>query len=238
MKHFKLLAFFSLLLASPIISGQNQWFTTYTDSVALVKESNRLSDLFKADIKRLRPELDFKTRVILNTTPYLIYFDLNDSVNLPLWSQVIPPLKGFTAQVAGSEAEGERMFGLFFNGFYLPHELGHALQDYVDKKNAAVSFKNEYLANEIAMLWWRKQGKDKELKVCYELAKAMFAKLPNPVPEGQTAEEYFTKNYQQATQDPFVYGYMQFAQFIKVYEDQSLPDFDSYISNYFKKLPQ
>ncbi|MEK8180732.1 hypothetical protein WMW71_10315 [Flavobacterium buctense] len=236
MKFFKLQLLFSLLLVSTFVSGQNQWFSTYTDSVALIKESNRLSELFKADIKKLKPELDFKTGVLLNTTPYLIFYGENDTVNLPLWSQVIPPIKGFTAQVAGSEADGERMFGLFFNGFYLPHELGHALQDYVDKKNANVSFKNEYLANEIAMLWWRKQGKEKELKACYELAKSMYAKLPNPVPEGQTAEEYFTKNYEQAAGDPFVYGYMQFAQFIKVYEDQSLPDFDIYITNYFKKL--
>ncbi len=236
MKPIKLQLLFSLLLASSFVTGQNQWFTTYTDSVALIKESNRLTELFKADIKKLKPELDFKTGVLLNTTPYLIYYGLNDTVNLPLWSQVIPPIKGFTAQVAGSEAEGERMFGLFFNGFYLPHELGHALQYNVDKKNADVSFENEYLANEIAMLWWRKQGKEKELKVCYELAKSMFAKLPNPVPEGQTVEEFFTKNYEQAARDPFVYGYMQFAQFIKVYEDQSLPDFDNYLTNYFKKL--
>jgi hypothetical protein len=56
------------------------------------------------------------------------------------------------------------------------------------------------------------------------------------VPEGQTVEEYFTKNYEQAAKDPFVYGYMQFAQFIKVYEDKTLPDFDTYITNYFKKF--
>lgn len=236
MKHFKFCIFLSFLLASPIVSGQNQWFSTYADSVALVKESTRLTDVFKADLKKLKPELDFKTSVILNTTPYLIYYGEDDNVNLPLWSQVIPPIKGFTAQVAGTETEGERMFGLFFNGFYLPHELGHALQFYVDKKNADVSFKNEYLANEIAMLWWRKQGKDKELKACYELAKSMYAKLPNPVPEGQTVEEFFTKNYVQAASDPFVYGYMQFGQFIKVYEDKTLPDFDTYITNYLKKV--
>ena len=236
MKSIKLQLLFSLLLASSFVTGQNQWFSTYTDSVALVKESNRLTELFKANIKKLKPELNIKTGAILNTTPYLIFYGENDTVNLPLWSQVIPPIKGFTAQVAGSETEGERMFGLFFNGFYLPHELGHALQTYVDPKGADVSFKNEYLANEIAMLWWRKQGKEKELEACYELAKTMFSKLPNPVPEGQTVEEYFTKNYEQAAKDPFVYGYMQFAQFIKVYEDKTLPDFDTYITNYFKKF--
>ncbi|MEO0046018.1 MAG: hypothetical protein RL705_1209, partial [Bacteroidota bacterium] len=65
MKPIKLQLLFSLLLASSFVTGQNQWFTTYTDSVALIKESNRLTELFKADIKKLKPEFDFKTGVLL-----------------------------------------------------------------------------------------------------------------------------------------------------------------------------
>ena len=62
----------------------------------------------------------------------------------------------------------------------------------------------------------------------------MFAKLPNPVPAGTTKEDYFTNNYEQATQDPFVYAYMQFGQFITIYEDQTLPSFDAFMENNFK----
>ena len=32
-----------------------------------------------------------------------------------------------TILVAGGEIAGKKVFGLFFNGFYLPHELGHGL---------------------------------------------------------------------------------------------------------------
>lgn len=63
----------------------------------------------------------------------------------------------------------------------------------------------------------------------------MFAQLPNPVPNGQTPEEYFGKNYEEASKDPFVYGYMQFSQFISVYEDKKLPAFDVFIKDFISR---
>lgn len=82
------------------------------------------------------------------------------------------------------------------------------------------------------MLWWRKHGRQKELEQCYQYAKKMYAQLPNPVPAGQTVEEYFGKNYEEAAKDPFIYGYMQFGQFIAVYEDKKLPRFDVFVKQF------
>ena len=31
-------------------------------------------------------------------------------------------------QILDNTIDGKKVFGIFFNGFYLPHELGHALQ--------------------------------------------------------------------------------------------------------------
>jgi len=59
----------------------------------------------------------FQTTIIVNTTPYLIFFDGKNRVTIPIWGQVLPELKDFTKEVTGSEEEGKRMFGLFFNGF-------------------------------------------------------------------------------------------------------------------------
>lgn len=230
----KSLLFASVFLVASFLNAQNNWFTTYQDSVTLVKEATKISQKFKNDVSNFRKDNKFTTTTILNTTPYLIFFDGQNRVNIPLWSQVLPELKAFTKEVTGSEEEGKRMFGLFFNGFYLIHEYGHAYQETYGPKNNKVSYQNEHLANTIAMLYWKKNGKNKELKQCYELAKRMFAKLPNPVPVGQSKEDYFTKNYEQAAQDPFVYAYMQFGQFIEIYEDKSLPSFDSYMINAFK----
>jgi len=83
-------------------------------------------------------------------------------------------------------------------------------------------------------LYWKKIGKKTELLQCYELAKTIFAKLPNPVPEGMAKEDYFTQNYEQAASNPYVYAYMQFGQFIAIFEDKSLPSFDDYMKNTFK----
>ncbi|MCP9751914.1 hypothetical protein [Ferruginibacter sp. HRS2-29] len=213
--------------------AQDKWFTLYTDSVGLVKDANTVSDLFIADIKKLAPDLKFNPTTILHTTPYLIYYDEREkTANIPLWEQVLPELKGFTYKVAGSEEGGRQMFGLFFNGFYLPHELGHGIQHFLGKSGISGSFDNEYLANTISMLFWKKHGRQKELDSCYAYAKTMYATLPNPVPTGKTIEAYFTENYEAATRDPFVYGYMQFGQFIKIYEDKSLPDFDGFVGKY------
>ncbi|MGC4042019.1 MAG: hypothetical protein QM710_14840 [Flavobacterium sp.] len=217
------------------VNAQKKWFTVYQDSAALKREAVKISEKFKKDVYKFKKDSKFTTTTILNTTPYLIFFDAKNQVNIPLWSQVLPELKAFTKEVTGSREEGERMFGLFFNGFYLIHEYGHAYQETYDRENSSVSYRNEYLANTIAMLYWRKIGKKKELGQCYELAKKMFAKLQNPVPEGISKEDYFTKNYAVAVNDPFVYAYMQFGQFIEIYEDRSLPDFDGFMKLTFQK---
>ncbi|WP_445453727.1 hypothetical protein [Flavobacterium sp. 25HG05S-40] len=224
---------FLFLVITYKANAQKNWFTTYTDSVALVKDANQVSSQFTKDIKKIYPDMAFEVKTILHTTPYLIYF-YKDTANLPLWEQVIAPQKSFFSEVAGGEAEGKKAFGLFFNGFYLPHELGHAFE-YFTKGNIEGSYESEYFANTVAMLWWKKQNRNKELKECYDYAKKMWAKLPNPVPEGMTIEAYFAKNYEQASQDPYVYGYMQFRQFILIYEDKSLPDFDTFIQQNSKK---
>ena len=62
---------------------------------------------------------------------------------------------------------------------------------------------------------------------------------PNPVPKGENVEKYFTDNYEKILTDQenfaMIYGFMQFSQFIKIYEDHSLPDFDTFLQKEFKK---
>jgi len=216
-----------------LLIAQNQIFKTYQDKVALQKDAENLVELFTNDLKKIEPTISFDIKSRINTTPYLIYYDGKNEVSLPYWEEVIPPLKQFLTQVSGSEEKGKEVFGLFFNGFYIPHELGHALE-HAKAGDVENGYESEYFANTIAILWWRKQGKEKELKKCYEYTKEIIKKLPNPIPEGQTMEQYFSENYRAATQDPAVYGFFQFTQFIKVYEDKTLPDFDTFVSNYLQ----
>lgn len=151
-----------------------------------------------------------------------------------MWNQVISEQQKFFYEVSGSEIEGKKTFGYFFNGFYLPHELGHSLQKII-QGNLNSSYESEYFANTVAILWWRKNGREKELKQCYESAKMIWQKIPNPLPDGVTIEEYFLKNYNEATQNPYTYGYMQFKQFILISEDKNLPDFNTFIKQYLNK---
>ena len=227
--------FIALFLTCHLAFSQKNWFSVYSDSASLVQDASTITKAFIADIKKIKPGIALDVTAVLNTTPYLIYFDGEGAVktaNLPIWTQVIPPQQQFFYEVAGGEAAGKAAFGFFFNGFYLPHELGHGV-DQVIRGNLKGSYEEEYYANTVAMLWWRKQGREKELKACYDAAKTIFAKLPNPVPADMTIQAYFGKNYEQATQNPYVYGYMQFKQFIQIYEDKQLPDFNGYMQKYF-----
>jgi hypothetical protein len=89
---------------------------------------------------------------------------------MPIWEQVMPQIKNFFYQVEVVRMKEEKYL-VFFNGFYLPHELGHAFQDATNESAIGLSYKNEYLANTIAILWWRKHKRTEELKLCYEYAK-------------------------------------------------------------------
>ncbi len=217
--------------------AQKKWFSLYTDSLAEIKDAGTITARFMADVRKISPTTKIEVKTVLNTTPYLIYYDPGHkprTVNLPIWEQVIEPQKQFFYKVAGGETNGKQVFGLFFNGFYLPHEFGHALQKEV-KGNFSSPYQDEVFANKIGILWWRKQGRQKELAQCYAYAKKMFASLSNPVSAGQSVEEYFGKNYEEASKDPFVYGYMQFSQFIKIYEDKSLPNFDVFVKQFIQQ---
>ncbi|MBA2746333.1 MAG: hypothetical protein H0U44_08925 [Flavisolibacter sp.] len=218
------------------VHAQTKWFHTYTDSAALVTDATEIVKKFKNDINNIDTAIVVNPTVILNTQPFLIFYSpKSNKVNLPLWQQLSAESKNFFITLSGSEKKGQELFGLFFNGFYLPHELGHALQKTLTRYKSTNSYESEYLANILGMLWWRKQGKHKELKKCYKLAKKIMMQLKNPVPSGQTAEQYFTENYGEAGKNPFVYGYMQFGQFIKIYEDKSLTNFDTKIKELSKQ---
>lgn len=230
MKKLAILVMF--LIITNLSNAQNRWFTLYSDSVSLVRDANEITGLFIEDITRIKPDLTFEIKTVLNTTPYFIYYD-NSVANVSLWRQLPDQFKDIVYEVSGGKDNGEKVFGLFFNGFYLPHELGHGLQDTFEGEVAG-SYKNEHFANTVAILWWRKQGKEKELKQCYDFAKKMLPTLPNPVPEGKTIEEFYTENYRMATQNVKMYGFMQWTQFLEIYEDKTLPDFDTYMNNYLK----
>lgn len=216
MKLFSILAF----LFFTQLQCQQKLFSLFSDSVLLKKQAEMVVKEFSTAIEKIYPKTKVLVPVKVDTTPYLIFIN-KEGIHLPLWEQVIPDQKTFFYDLAGGETQGENLFGLLFNGFYIIHEMGHSVE-----ASHKIKFKNnydsEYFANQVAILWWRENGKAQELKQIYEQLNLIIPKLKNPVPEGQTIEQYFTENYEKAAADPYVYGYMQFKQFKEIYEDKKL----------------
>lgn len=226
---------FIILLSTFTAYSQKKFFRLYSDSAELVQDANQIVADFTAKVELISSVFNSHPKAILNTKPFLIFYSPKSNlVNLPIWSQVIPAQKKFFYELGGNENKGEKIFGLFFNGFYLPHELGHALQKAADKRETSL-YQNEYFANTVAILYWRKANRTKELRRCYVFAKQMVSQLPNPVPEGEDPIKYFNEHYQELGADPYKYGYYQFAQFTKIYEDKSLKGFDDFVREYLIK---
>ena len=138
------------------VHAQVKLFRLYTDSAVLVNDANDLINDFISKVQKTKPVFTAKPVAILNTRPFLIFYSpSSNQVNLPIWRQVIAPQKDFFYKLAGNEEKGKAMFALFFNGFYLPHEMGHALQ-YFAKKKKLDRYEGEYFANTIAILYWKK----------------------------------------------------------------------------------
>lgn len=223
------------LICSYTCFSQKNFFRVYTDSVSLVQDANQIARNFTKDVNAIKPIFFNTPEAILNTKPYLIFYSPKlNQVNLPIWEQVIPVQKKFFYELGGDLENGKEIFGLFFNGFFLPHELGHALQKALNIKENNL-YQNEYFANIVAILYWRKENRNQELEACYTYAKKMVNQLPNPVPDGEDPIKYFNENYAQLGADPYKYGYYQFAQIIKIFEDKTLPNFEEYIRNYISK---
>lgn len=222
--------FFLLTLLPSVVFSQAPFFKTYSDSVNLVNDGRSIVSDFMKMVKNADSSIVVKPSAILNTTPYLIYWDDSlQTANLPIWSQVIEPQKEFFYSLnGGSKEDGVKMFGLFFNGFYLPHELAHCVEWNLFKKGHRKNdglYRSEYFANTMAIIYWRLKGRQNDLAACYAFARKVLAQLPNPVPKGVNVEEYFNTNYQALSSDPYKYGFFQFNQFVEIYEKKELPSF-------------
>ena len=226
---------FAILLfcACTIATAQNKYFEIFTDSTALKTENDRLIEHIESRVQLIKPSFSFNglTTEVPNTFMPGQYLQKTNKIYLNTWQVGGPPMEAFLTEMAGGKDEGIRMGGLFFYGFFLPHEIGHAMQ-YTTSNVPENRYDAEYEANEFAVSYWKKQGRDTELQQCYDMALAALKKLKNPVPEGQSMKQYFNDNYHELIKDPNKYGYFQLLQIVQVMDDKSLPDFYSYIRKY------
>jgi len=230
MKH--LILAFAVAISFPSFA-QETWFETHSDTTLLVNNSNKIVKEFAREVEKIKTGIDIDPKAIKNTTPSLIFFNAeNNTVNLPFWDDVIPPQKDFFFELTGGTEEGQRAFGLLFNGYFLAHELGHALAEKLGV-TFEHGFDSEYFANEIAIAYWEKAGQEDALNMCYTYVKKMLSNLENPIPENNTFRSYFIKNFYNI--GTYKYAFLQFTQFIEIYENQSRHDFDELVKRHIKE---
>lgn len=225
----------SLFVLIHVSAGQTELFQTFTDKDALYTKSKEVVDQFAADCKKHIPQIETPPNVRVKTTPWMIYIDIEKIPNIyiPVWNEVDSANKEYMNRIAGKSTSGKTLFGMLFNGFYIPHELGHwIVNTYIDSA-ISMSYDDEYFANQIAMTWWRKQGKSAEITTIYKTIKKAMKSYKRPIPANVNVRDYYTKNYKKILEDTEnfanIYGYMQFSQFVEIYEDKTLPDFDTFL---------
>jgi hypothetical protein len=112
MKKHIFLSLFLLCVTYSLTFSQNGLFHRYTDSTLLVRDANVVRLKYQIRIAQKLGNILPKAKAILNTSPYLVYWD-NDlfTVNLPLWSQVIEPQKAFLQNSIRVKAKEKKCLG-------------------------------------------------------------------------------------------------------------------------------
>lgn len=211
-------------------TAQNKPFHFYTEEEQLKKDNDNIIAEIEKTIKDKDPSFSFNgtTTIVENNSPYGYYLPSTNNIYLPMWSTMAQEFKDLGTNTIGSKEDGEEMSRHLYYGFFLPHEIAHSFQF-----NAKVRYDNEYDneqdASNFALLYWRKKGMHKELQQCYILAKKIIANLKNPIPPGEDVKQYFTTHYYDFQKDPTKYPYIIGYQIVQAFEDESLPDFDTYI---------
>lgn len=215
--------------------AQNNYFELFTDSTALKDKNDKLISDIEKQIQRIEPTFSFNGLTTEVPKNFMIgqFKSKSNKIYHVTW-QTSKPMEPFLTAIAGSAELGKQMAAYFFYGFFLPHEVGHAFQ-FQTGNVPDNNYDSEYQANEFAVLYWKANGRENELQKCYELAKSALKNLKNPIPENVDAKKYITENYNELMRDPSKYGYIQFSQIVKIIDDKSLPNFDTYVKKVFQK---
>ena len=228
---------YALLLMSSVTFSQNKLFEIFTDSTALRKENDLIIKDFEARVKKIDNTVSFNglKTVVKDSLFSGYYLPRTNRIYLTRWQSTPKVIVDFCTQVMGNKKDGEKLAGMYFYGFFLPHEVGHGLQ-FNTKTRKDNEYDNEYEASLLALLYWKERKKDKEMKECYKIAKQVLSKLKNPIPENEDMKQYFTVHYEEMAQDANSYAYMLFKQIVAIFEDKNIPDFQTYIKLDLSKL--
>jgi quinol monooxygenase YgiN len=220
--------------------AQDVLFQLYRDSASLARDATPIVADFNNRVKRIRPELAFNVGFLVYTTPGMVYYaPKSKNVVTSLYHELPEEHKTFFNTYSDNEEDAKQFFAIFFNGFYIAHELGHGLVSAFEFSDPKAMYWEEFEANLIAMNYWSSVGKTAELEKCYQFAKAFLAKVPDPVPnDAEDRIAWFNENYWELGPQPEKYGYFQLSQFVDIYENHNRIHIDEYLEIYISQLEE
>jgi hypothetical protein len=197
---------------------------TSSDEV-LMAQLVALRDSFVNQIKAegFQPSLPPPTIVLDNPPSYGNYEDDKNLLHIAAWSSLTPEDQARFARVAVMMSSGlsaEQTFDEGVHHWVFVHELGHWWQACRHKTDAS-HYSVEYGANRIAAAYWRLKDPAFMERTTRRMS-TVYAAMPNPVPEGQSAEKYFNDNYEKLGPTP-AYRWYQYSMVLKVQEEKPLP---------------
>lgn len=213
MKHR--LFFCAVTIASSILSTPLMAQITPPDPVQ--QRVERIRDRFIVAIKRCGETPTFIPIVLVDNLESGISYD-QKAVHVSRWSKLDPSIQqAMQAWAAkgtlGLSAEGQ--WGEIFNDLLVAHELGHYLEGMSNRLQGLDHAQGEIDADEIALAFWSLDEADKKrLPSRIENYTAFLYALPNPVPAGQDAGQYFESQYDNIQNSLPIYGWYQ-GQFMK-----------------------
>ena len=138
-------------------------------------------------------------RIEITDTPSFGNYDpASNTLRVSAWWLLNADQKKLFFHLAGPNADDQAAHRVFDHGTYrwvFVHELGHWWQACIDSAKNKSHYQREYDANRIAAAYWREH----DPALLQGLAAGfthILAGAPNPVPAGETPEEYFNANYE------------------------------------------
>jgi hypothetical protein len=190
----------------------------------LMSQLVALRDSFVNQIKAegFQPSLPPPTIVLDNPPSYGNYEDDKNLLHIAAWSALTPEDQERFARVAamlGNGLSAEQTFDEGVHHWVFVHELGHWWQACRHKTGDHYSV--EYGANRIAAAYWRLKDPAFLERTATRMG-TVYAAMPNPVPEGQSAEKYFNDNYEKLGPTP-AYRWYQYSMVLKIQAEKPLP---------------
>ncbi len=199
-------------------------------NAAAPAESQTLTNLRDAFVKKLAaaggkcpiapPKL-----LLQNVKSWGNYDPDTNTLTTPLWSQLGDADKSLFLRMAGPNATDDAAHTEFETGIHhwvFIHEMGHWAQTCMGSAKGESHYRVEYGANRIALAYWRER--DPALIEHMIVRFRRILQRPSPVPEGQTAEEYFNANYEKLAGTP-AYTWFQAQMVNAAYEEKPEPSF-------------